>query len=252
METHVGAGKRHYPALSSLRKRRKSRDYVDYDYVSKLSPDERAFLNQFTDEYYNANGHRFASPMLDKREMDRKSYMARSDVMNAFDRAHGREPSGGGLEDALLDALDQDRPAGGIRPYPGPATTGVSDLPGSGALATNRPAIETGPELTPHVDGVGLSKPPYLSIDWGVMSKTSHAKKRTVTKTARKVVLAAAPSPSPTGDMFRQTANLLRAGLHAGANAAAVAQAIRLMEDAATAADAGPKPVEAPTNGESI
>lgn len=261
----MGTGKREktrgYPALSSLRKRRKSRDYVDYDYLHKLTPEQKEYLNQFTDEFYNGNGYKFGKPLLDGKEMARKNYAARSDLMNEFQRVDlgvGRLQAG--AEDAIIEAIDSyDHPVESIgRSSPGPATSKTSGLPGLGVFA-RCPAIESVSRPTPQADGLETDKPPYLSPDWSPnVSKTGHQKKRVRAKaSAARAKLAAAPTPptaSPAGDMFRQTANLLKCGLFAGANASAVAQAINLMLEAATTADAGPRPVtmqqevEAPAN----
>lgn len=34
---------------------RKVRDFIDFDYIEKLSPDEADWLNKFSTEYYSAN-----------------------------------------------------------------------------------------------------------------------------------------------------------------------------------------------------
>lgn len=42
------------PALNPQYNPRKNREYVDYDYTEQLSDEEKAWLNDFTEEYYNA------------------------------------------------------------------------------------------------------------------------------------------------------------------------------------------------------
>lgn len=69
-----------FPALKSYRN--KSEWAVDYDYVSKLNDEEKRFLNQFTDEFYEGNGRKYKEPLLDIKEMDAKNDAARRDVMN--------------------------------------------------------------------------------------------------------------------------------------------------------------------------
>jgi hypothetical protein len=44
-----------YPALNPLYNLKSRIDLIDYDYVSKLSPEEREYLNSFTEEYVNAD-----------------------------------------------------------------------------------------------------------------------------------------------------------------------------------------------------
>lgn len=259
----MGAGTkgkgRCYPALSSLKKRRKSRDYVDYDYLKKLSPDEKAFLNQFTDEYYNGNGYKFERPMLPAQEMARKNYLARADVMNEhhrIDLADGGAPES--AEDAMIDVLDGDRPVLERRTFPVPSQTKIPGSTGPGVFA-HRPALESGLAPTDLVDGALPVNSSYPSMDWSeTVSKTGHQKKRAQKKLTK---LKAAPPPAQAaqgnlaGDVFRQTANVLKGALIFGVNARAAAQAIELMEQSAIAADAaGQKPAvaaaPAPVEGE--
>jgi len=42
------------PALKPQYNPRKNREYVDYDYINQLSEQEKKWLNDFSDEYYNA------------------------------------------------------------------------------------------------------------------------------------------------------------------------------------------------------
>jgi hypothetical protein len=233
-----------FPALSALRRRKKSKDYVDYDYVQKLSPEERAFLNQFTDEYYNGNSYKFTEPLLDTKEMARKNYLARQDIMNEFQRV---EVPGIGVtrtrEDDLVDAIDEDRPDIGIkRSFPVPAT---SDSPGTTGLggSSRRPA-RCRPTRRP--DGHELETSIPFSRLENIVSKNGHQKKRALKKAAR-LSVAAAPQTSAAGDVFRQAVVIMKNAMHYGGNALAVAQSIHNLEQAALAADAQPPaPAAAP------
>jgi hypothetical protein len=69
------------PGLKSHR--RKNKEYIDYDYLHKLSPAELKFLDQFSEEYYEANGYKYAHPMLDKKAMGNLNNQRRRDILNS-------------------------------------------------------------------------------------------------------------------------------------------------------------------------
>lgn len=47
--------KEKYPALKKNVNSRVRQEYIDYDYLDKLSPEEKAWLNDFSEEYINAS-----------------------------------------------------------------------------------------------------------------------------------------------------------------------------------------------------
>ena len=44
-----------YPGLDKKNHPRTRAEYIDYDFIKELSPDEKAWLSKFTDEYYGAS-----------------------------------------------------------------------------------------------------------------------------------------------------------------------------------------------------
>lgn len=93
-----------YPALDPKFNLKIRQDLIDYDYVSKLSDEEKRFLNAFTEEYVNANfNHKHKklhrSKRLKKDCYDRNNSRNR-DIMS-------RSVAGGKLE-FMEDILKKD------------------------------------------------------------------------------------------------------------------------------------------------
>lgn len=65
--------KKKYPALSKDVNLKSRIDLIDYDYLDKLSPEEKAWLNNFTEEEINANlthkGKKFNKSAADKKKI---------------------------------------------------------------------------------------------------------------------------------------------------------------------------------------
>lgn len=64
------------------------RDLVDVDYLDKLSPEHRSYMQKFLDEFYNADGTGISS-RAQIREADRAKKRARRDLYNYGLRADG-------------------------------------------------------------------------------------------------------------------------------------------------------------------
>ncbi len=83
--------------LSKRHTRRKSRDFNDFDYVDKLSPTEKAWLDKFAREYYQ---NQFTNTRKDKharQEQRRQCYGTENarqrDMWNQHDRVD-MDPAG--------------------------------------------------------------------------------------------------------------------------------------------------------------
>ncbi len=218
------------PALTSLRRRRKSRDYVDYDYVAQLSDDERAFLNQFTDEYYNGNGYAFERPLLDRKEMARRNYAARSDIFNVWERANesANLPLVRTTEDDLVDAIDAGKSPCSIERR-------VSTAPLT-CLTTRFPPPP--PKRNDHSLGrASLKNRP--AIGRGLLTQTgqpthAHTCNEIGANMAKKKTAPAQAAPTPLmGDAatpLRNIKQLLVHGLFVGGNAVHVGNSIEFLD----------------------
>lgn len=68
-----------YPRLDKSKSTRARKDLLDYDYLKKLGPEELAFLNQFTDEYYCAN---FSGETIHPKELKKDCEKRNNDRNN--------------------------------------------------------------------------------------------------------------------------------------------------------------------------
>lgn len=68
-----------------------ARDFVDFDYIAKLSPEEKDWLNKFSDEYYQASFKKGEQPLHKTPEERRAVYATdnarRRDLYANFQRA---------------------------------------------------------------------------------------------------------------------------------------------------------------------
>lgn len=224
----MGTGRKpRYPGLSALRRRKKCRDYVDYDYVAKLSPEEKGFLNQFTEEFYNGNGYKYAKPLLEEKEMAHKNYIARSDLMNEWQRVDSHEGGQGrpeASEDAIVEAIDAYGCPALERAPSTPALRKTSSSPGLGVF-THCPDRE---RPTPFRGGPPkVSSIPFARLESGVTKKRVK-NTRLAAAIAPKPVVA---GPEQVRQIFKNISALMKIGLFPGANAVHVAEAIRVLDD---------------------
>lgn len=77
-----------YPALRPELNLKTRTEVAEYDYVHKLSDDEKAWLNKFTEEYVNANIPKY-KPKLHKTKKLKKDCYDRNNARNrdVFTRA---------------------------------------------------------------------------------------------------------------------------------------------------------------------
>lgn len=80
-------GKRY--GLSPKHAGKKAREFVDYDYLDKLSPEEREWLDRFSREYYHNNfaAEPNAHPPTDKLKLYAADHARRRDIWNNLSRA---------------------------------------------------------------------------------------------------------------------------------------------------------------------
>ena len=123
-----------YPALEPRLNSRVRQEYIDYDYVDKLSDEEKKWLNDFTEEYTNggvgkqseSEKNRFhKTPELVKECTDRNNAQNRclygqvrnkvgvtkllnyDDIKNIVEEELVKEISSDNLENSIIDYLDE-------------------------------------------------------------------------------------------------------------------------------------------------
>lgn len=74
-----------YPALDPAFNLRSRADLIDYDYINKLSEEEKKWLSDFTEEYTNANfnhsGKKLHKTKLQKRDCYNKNNSRNRDIL---------------------------------------------------------------------------------------------------------------------------------------------------------------------------
>ena len=123
-----------YPALTPNVNSRVRQEYIDYDYLDKLSEEEKQWLNDFTEEYVNAsvgkqseahNNKFHNTPELVKDCTDRNNARNRDlygrtrnrvgrtkllnyeDTINIVEDQLHRDTDPNNIEDAIIDYLDK-------------------------------------------------------------------------------------------------------------------------------------------------
>lgn len=74
--------KNKYPALNPGLNLKTRTDLIDYDYVDKLSPKEKAWLNKFTEEYVNAS--------VDPKNLKKNLHNTKELKKDCYDRNNAR------------------------------------------------------------------------------------------------------------------------------------------------------------------
>lgn len=97
--------------------RKANRDFIDFDYVSRLSEDEKLWLNQFSHEFYQARFLNDTKNLHDDQESQRACYGANNarnrDIWNKQTKSRVPPPSHFGsrldlIEDAIIDRIDEE------------------------------------------------------------------------------------------------------------------------------------------------
>jgi hypothetical protein len=111
--------KKSHAVLNPARARKSTEDFIDYDYVSKLSAEERDWLAQFTSEYYCADlkDAKLHTTKEAKRALfgannarNRDCYTKLNRVPVAPDgmpNAEERDPTGE-IEDRIIEIIDKE------------------------------------------------------------------------------------------------------------------------------------------------
>jgi hypothetical protein len=113
-----------YPGLDKSVNRRVIREYMDQDYVDKLSPEEKQWLSNFNEEWLSANfnhkGKKLHKTKAKKREIYNRNNARNRDLMSILkQRGHVNNPNNLALtieetqgtdnnnqEDVLIDLMD--------------------------------------------------------------------------------------------------------------------------------------------------
>lgn len=78
--------KQKYPALNARYQVGNRKELIDYDYIDKLSPEEKDWLDRFTSEYvvtnFNHRGEQLFTDDEDKRALYRENNKRNSDVFS--------------------------------------------------------------------------------------------------------------------------------------------------------------------------
>lgn len=80
------------PALDPLYNLKTRYEAIDYDYINKLSPEEKQWLNNFTEEYTNANFTHKGKKIL-KTKKDKKESFDRNNSRNRCVYTRGKASS---------------------------------------------------------------------------------------------------------------------------------------------------------------
>ncbi len=75
-------GRTKYPALDPGLNLKTRTDLIDYDYVDKLSPEEKKWLNKFTEEYVNAS--------VDPKKLKKNLHNTEKLKKDCYDRNNAR------------------------------------------------------------------------------------------------------------------------------------------------------------------
>lgn len=93
-----------YPALNPKYNLKTRTDLLDYDYIDKLSEEEKQWLNDFSSEYINANVGKQSEPEKNRFHNTQELVKDRQDANNARNRCvYTRAKAMGNVIDPVFD-----------------------------------------------------------------------------------------------------------------------------------------------------
>lgn len=130
MKKRTRRAKSKFPALKKKYTLKIRQDLLDYDYIDKLSDEEKAYLNQFTEEWLNASfvktkSGNYSSKNLHKTQAQRREAYSRNNRRNndvysiaktsnklgdSREVVRELESHSKNVEDDLIDILDIKKP----------------------------------------------------------------------------------------------------------------------------------------------
>lgn len=104
MKKRSRRSRKKYPALDKQYNLHIRGEYIDYDYLHKLDPEQLKWLNQFTEEELNAN---LKDAKFNKKQKDRNRVYQNNNRRNHC--IYGKAKAAGRMSEVILDYNDYDK-----------------------------------------------------------------------------------------------------------------------------------------------